>query len=107
MTFRIEGLEDLQRKLEELASKAEELEGGHSVPITDLLTPEFLAGCSAFSSVEEMFEASGFKIENQEDFEAIPDDQWEWFIQQNTSYTSWAEMTQVAGSIWAQHKMGL
>lgn len=107
MTFKIEGLDELQRRLEEMANKAKEIEGGHSVPVTDLLTSEFLSDCSAFSTVDEMFGASGFKIESQEDFEAIPDDQWEWFIQQNTSYTSWSEMLQAAGAIWARNKMGL
>jgi len=107
MTFKIEGLDELQRRLEEMSNKAKEIEGEHSVPVTDLLTPEFLSDCSAFSTVEELFEASGFNIKSQEDVEAIPENQWEWFIQQNTSYTSWSEMLQAAGAIWARNKMGL
>jgi hypothetical protein len=107
MTFPIEGLDELQKKLEEMQRKAEELDGGHSVPISELLTPEFLAECSSFSTVEELFEASGFKVGSPEDFEAIPDSDWEWFIQQNTSYTSWSEMLQDASQAWAVKKMDL
>jgi len=106
MTLRIDGLEQLQKQIDELTKKAEELDGSHSVPIAELLTPDFLADCSVFASVDEMFEASGFKVESPEDFEAIPDEEWEWFIQQNTSYTSWSEMTEAAGVIWAKNKMG-
>ena len=107
MTFRIEGFNELQKKLEEMHRKAEELDGGHSVPISELLTPEFLAGCSSFSTVEELFDASGFEVESPEDLEAIPDSDWEWFIQQNTSYTSWSEMLQNASQAWAFKKMDL
>lgn len=73
MTLEIGGFDDLQRKLEDLKNQAEEAEGTHSVSISELLTPEFLASCSAFSSIEELFEASGFKIESTNDFEAVPD----------------------------------
>ena len=107
MTFRIEGLDEFQRKLEDLKRKAEEVEGGHSVPISELLTPEFLGSCSSFSSVEELFDASGFKVETPEDFAAIPDSDWEWFIQQNTSYISWSEMLQDASQAWTVKKLGL
>lgn len=106
MTFEIEGFDDLHRKLEDLKNQVEEAEGAHSVSISELLTPEFLASCSAFSSVEELFEASGFKIESTEDFEAVPDSEWEWFIQQNTSYTNWVEMQEAAAAIWMKRKLG-
>lgn len=105
MDSRIEGLEHLQKRLEEMAEKAEEMSGNHSVPISELLNPDFLASCSAFSNIEELFEASGFKVETSEDFAAIPESDWEWFIQQNTSYTSWHEMQQAAATIWMKKKL--
>lgn len=107
MTFSIEGFDDLQKRLQELKDKVQEAEGTHSVSISELLNAEFLASCSAFSSMDELFEASGFNIKSQEDFEAIPDTDWEWFIQQNTSYTSWAEMKQAAATIWMEKKLNL
>lgn len=106
MTSGIEGFDDLQRKLERMKEEVEELEGTHSVSISELLSPEFLASCSAFSSVEELFKSSRFKIESPEDFEAIPDSEWEWFIQQNTSYTGWTEMQQAAACVWMRKKLG-
>ena len=85
----VKGLDELQRRLKDLSRRAENLSGTHSVPLTDLLTPEFLAGCSCFGSADQMFEASGFKVESKEDFEAIPDADWDSFIRGNTSYASW------------------
>jgi hypothetical protein len=103
MTFKIEGFDDFQKKIEELKEKAQEM--GGTCQLAELLSPEFMASCSAFSSMEELFDASGFKVKTQEDFAAIPESDWEWFIQQNTSYTSWAEMQQAAAAIWMKKKL--
>jgi hypothetical protein len=71
--LKMTGLDEFQRKLNDMAPQAESLSGNHSVPVPDLLTPDFLRRCSRFQSAEEMFEASGFKVESAEDFAAIPD----------------------------------
>jgi len=55
----------------------------------------------------EMFERSGFKVESQEDFAAIPDEAWDDFICTNTSYFNWREMLQAAGAAWAKMKLEL
>lgn len=105
--FKIEGLDKVHKKLEDLAHKAQELDGQHNVPVSELLTEEFLSQCTRFSWVEEMFEASGFKIESQEDFAAIPDDQWNDFVGQNSSFDSWQAMLEAAGNEWVRKRLGL
>lgn len=70
------------KPLEDLVRRARELEGQRSVSVTALLTPEFLSSCSRFASADEMFAASGFRIESAEDFNAIPDAEWDGFHQQ-------------------------
>jgi hypothetical protein len=70
--MRITGLEQFQNKLRELSDRLESVSDTHSVPISELLSPSFLAGCTLFSTAQEMFEKSGFKLESQADFEAIP-----------------------------------
>lgn len=106
MSIKITGLDELQRKLRALSERTEAIGGEHSVPIGDLLTPTFLAGCTLFNSADELFEKSGFKVETQADFEAIPDDDWEGFVRGNTSFASWKEMLQAAGARWAEDKIG-
>jgi len=54
-----------------------------------------------------MFEASGYKIETQEDFNVIPDKEWDEFIKNNTEYTSWEEMLHAASAVWIKKKLGL
>lgn len=105
--FKIEGLDELQQNLKELADRASEMHGKQEVPLSELLTPGFLAKHSRFLSTDEMFEASGFKIESTEDFTKIPDDEWNRFIQQNTSFATWDDMLSAAGTEWAQQRLKL
>jgi hypothetical protein len=107
MSIKITGLEEFHKKLDDLKNKVESISGQQSIPLNELLTPDFLATCSTFSSAEEMFERSGFKVESQEDFAAIPDEPWDDFIRSNTSFFNWREMLQAAGAAWAKAKLNL
>jgi hypothetical protein len=104
---RITGLEEFQRKLRELKDRVESLSGEHSVPIFELLSPSFLAGCTLFNSAEELFTKSGFKVESQADFDAIPNEAWDEFIHENTSFSSWKEMLDAAGAAWVNERLNL
>lgn len=95
------------KPLEDLARRAEQLDGQHNIPIAELLTPPFLSNCSRFQSIEEMFEASGFKIESMEDFKAIPDREWDAFIAANTSYADWQTLLTSAVRTWTAKRLGL
>lgn len=104
--LKMTGLDEFQRKLNDVAHRAESLSGNHSVPVPELLTPDFLRRCSRFQSAEELFEASGFKVESAEDFTAIPDAEWNEFIRTNTSFPSWEAMLGEAGGEWAARRLG-
>jgi hypothetical protein len=105
--IKISGFEELQNKLTDLSSRVKELDGGHNVPIPELLSPVFLAGCSKFGSAQELFDASGFKINSQEDFKNIPDAEWDAFIKNNTSFKDWKDMLQAASAMWTKKKLTL
>jgi hypothetical protein len=107
MSIKITGLKEIGRKLDDLSRRAEEIDGTNEVPINDLFSTLFISRCSKYSSAEEMFEASGYKIETQEDFDAIPDKEWDEFIKNNTEYASWEEMLQAASAEWVKKKIGL
>jgi hypothetical protein len=107
MDFEIKGLEELAKRFDDLGQRAERLDGSHSVPIPELLTPLFLAGCSQFKSADEMFRASGFKIESAEDFMAIPESEWDAFVKKHTSFGGWQQMLEAAGAAWTQKQLGL
>ncbi|HID30656.1 MAG TPA: hypothetical protein EYP19_11710 [Desulfobacterales bacterium] len=104
--LKITGLNVLNKKLEDLANKTEALDGKHNVPLNELLTPAFVSKHTRFENVNEMFNASGFKIETQEDFAAIPDDEWDQFIRSISPFPDWQAMLREAGKEWVVKKLG-
>jgi hypothetical protein len=99
--------EDALRKLRDLQRKAEQLDGEHSVSFNELFPDEFMLRNTEFPSVGSMFEASGFKVESSEDMAAIPDEEWDKFVQERTRFASWDEMKSAAVQEWAARRMGL
>ena len=93
--------------LDELAKKAKELEGNQEAKLGDLLTPQFISANSSFQNIEELFEASSYKIESREDFEAIPDQEWDDFISNNTELSSWEAMQKEAVVAYTKRQLGL
>ena len=100
MSVKVTGLKELEWELGDIGDRAKKLQGTSDVPLSELLTVEFLKTCSLFSSLTEMFDASGFVVPNADDFKAVPDKQWDEFIHQNTSFADWSELLGAAAKDW-------
>ena len=107
MSVEVTGLKELERKLKDIGDRAQKLQGTTNVPLSELLTAEFLKTYSRFNSLTEMFNASGFVITNADDFKTVPDDQWDEFIKQNTSFADWNELLAAAAKVWTKDQLGL
>ena len=103
--IKFDGFDELSKKLDDLKESVESMHGAQ-VPLGELLNPGFLGKHTRFLSEDEMFAASGFKIETAEDFEKIPDEEWDNFIHQNTPFAAWSDMLSAAGAEWAERKLG-
>lgn len=77
-----------------------------SIPLTELMTPDFLASCSKFSSLDDLLHTSGFMIARSEEIETLPDYEWDKFIGQHTIYSNWKEMLGSAAEKWATKRLG-
>lgn len=86
------------RQISNLKKNLEEIGSTTQLTFGEMFNPEFLSKCSSFTSVEDLFEKSGFHVKSAEDFKAIPNDEWESFIAKNTSYESWSDMQRDAAS---------
>lgn len=75
------------------------------IKLKDFMTPKFISECSSFNDINHLFDESGFSIECKEDFEAIPDDKWNKFIVENTSFSSWEEMQKEAMNIYVKEQL--
>ena len=106
-SIEIKGLDEAKKTLETLAQKAKKLDGTHTVPTPDLFTPVFMARFTDFASFKEMVEQSGFEISTQDDFEKLPEDQWDVFIRGKTKFSSWQEMLKRGGEEYVISQLGL
>jgi hypothetical protein len=108
--FKLEmkGFDKVQRRLDDMAKRAAELDGKHQVvSLSELLNDDFIAKHSSFTSFDKLLAASSFKVETKEDFEAIPDAEWDTYIAANTSFESWEEMQRQAASEHIGKQIGL
>lgn len=104
MKFKIDGLDELTRNLQNLRRRAENLSG--PVKFDDLFPPEFMRRYTRLKSIDELLEASGRTISGTEDFEAIPGDEWDRVVTANTQFASWDEMKTRAGQEYAARRLG-
>ncbi|ANC75505.1 hypothetical protein ABE65_000950 [Fictibacillus phosphorivorans] len=106
MKFKMTGMKQLQNRLKELENNAEELEKTKSISFEELFTNSFMHQFTSFSSMEEMIEKSPYTVNSSKDFAAIPDDEWDVYVRSHTSFTSWQEMLDKAGTDYAVRKLG-
>lgn len=106
MGFELKGFDELQNRLQELADKAEKLSGEHEVSFDELFVDEFMTKHTKFSSFNELLDASPFEVNSAEDFEAIPDAEFDQYISQVTNFDSWESMLEEASSGYAARQLG-
>lgn len=95
----------LTKFLKNLEKKSKEISSENGIAI-ETFTSQFLSKHSNFTSFNDLLEKSPFIIENQEDFENIPDADWEKFIVDNTDFESWKDMQLEAAKEWTVKKLG-
>jgi hypothetical protein len=107
MGFELEGLDELKNKLNDIARRADGMDGENEVPVTELCNPSFMKEHTSYSSFEDLLEDGGYEVTSPEDFEAVPDDEFDQHIQRNTSFDSWEGMMGAAVQAWAAKELGL
>ncbi|VVO86248.1 hypothetical protein PS903_02033 [Pseudomonas fluorescens] len=83
------GFEKLKQNIATLAATKE-------VQLGEMMNPAFISAHSSYADLDELIKGSGFKAETMDDFKAIPDDEWDVFIKENTDFEDWLEMQTIA-----------
>lgn len=68
----------------------------NEIPFEQLFTEEFMQLYTEFVSFEVLLEASPWKVDDEEDFEAIPEDEFDTYVDEHTDFPSWEVMYQTA-----------
>src|SRR5438309_11632584 len=105
----IKGLDEMKRKFDRLKKNLKAVDGVHSVPIEELLTPAFLRAHSEFDSFEALLRDGAFvKPGDQlpaERFRAIPDKAWVEWIAKATDFPDGKQMEEPAGAEYLKRKL--
>ena len=104
--FELKGLDTMERKLGDLARRAQELDGKHSVSFGELFNPDFMSRHTAHADLESLLAAGNYEVNSKEDFEAIPDDEWDDHIRHHTQFPNWEEMQKTAAAEWMTTQLG-
>lgn len=100
MDISLKGFDELKRKLEKL----NELQG--SIPLTEVLSQDFLSINTPFKSLEDLFAKGGYSVNSDADYEAIPQQDLDNFVAKNTSYKNWQELINAGMSSYITKKAG-
>jgi hypothetical protein len=106
MKMSIKGLDQLEKRLNQLASRAKALEGTRSVALTDMLTPEFVGAHTKYSDLAAFFDSGGLEMTSHTDLETISSERLDAHVRSSSSFKSWSEMLGAAGREYARRKMG-
>lgn len=106
-SIKVTGLNKLEKQLKQMQKGAKELGRTTHVSFSELFPPAFMKKYTSFSSMDELLIAGGFHVESQEDFKAIPDDEFDKHIAATTKFSSWEDMKSEAASQFALKKLGL
>lgn len=105
-SIKIKGLDKLEKQLKQMEKGAKELSRTKQVSFGELFTASFMRKYTPFSSLDELLQAGGFKVESQEDFETIPDAKLDKHIAATTRFKSWEDMLSEATTQYAAKKLG-
>jgi len=100
MSVEIEGLDNLADSLDEVS-------GENTVSMGELFTEGFMATNTEFESISEFFDESPWSVDSQEDFEQIPQDEFDIYVDKHTGFNSWEAMMKAAAREWITRQINL
>lgn len=100
MSVHIEGLEELEDRLRELRTAADSADGSQEIPMDELLPSDFMQTHTEFDSLQEFFEESPWSVDSKEDFKAIPEGEFDEYVDETSGFSGWDAMLSAAAREW-------
>ena len=107
MSTNTNSFDDLINSLKKLVDNVHSLEGTHTVSFDKLFTKTFMEKHTDCSSFDEFLKVGNFVVNSQEDFEAIPDDEFDQYVSHATNFDSWADMLNQATKDYLSSELSL
>ena len=91
--------------LKKLTSNAKNLKDQNQTKFGDIVTKEFIQSNTNFESLDDLFEKAGFKVETEEDIEAVPQEELDNFIRENTKFKGFSDLQVEAVTEFARKQL--
>ena len=89
--------------LKKLQENMKALQGSHEVPLSEVITAQFISSHSRFSDFDSLLAEIG--VTTKEEFTALPDEDFDLFIAQNTDFENWLDMQKKAMTEYTRTKL--
>lgn len=106
MSFKMDGFDNLQKELRELEQKSQELNDTQEISLYELFDNSFMIQYTKFNSFDEFLKAGNFNVESNEDFEAIPENELDQHVANNSNFEDWQDMLDTAGTEYFSKQLG-
>lgn len=100
VSVKVKGFDQLQTRLQRLQRNAETLSGTQEVSFDKLFTPSFMIRYTNTATFDDFLNSGGYHVNSKEDFEAIPDKEFDAYVKENTKFNSWHDMLQAAAQAY-------
>lgn len=100
MSVEITGFEEFADELDRLRDQAKAIDGENAVSFTELFPEDFMQTYTTFESIQEFFDVSPWTVESEADFEQIPQDEFDAYVDDHTEFNSWEAMLSAAAREW-------
>jgi len=105
MSVEIRGFEDVVDDLDRVSGLEGAAAGEVDVSIADLFPRDFMETYTAFGSVQAFFEASPWTVETESDFDDIPEDAFDDYVDEHTGFSTWEAMLSAGAREWLLREM--
>lgn len=98
-------MKDGFNNLRKLSDNLKKMDGEQEVSLGTLFNEGFIQSNTDFESIDDLFEKAGFKVESQEDFAAIPQEEIDTFVRENTKFESFTDLQQKAAAEYVRKQL--
>lgn len=110
MSFKYDnkGLKKIQKKFDDMQEKAEELDEGKNVQLSDLFTDSFLQEFTEWENIHEFEKELPVDITKHTDkFQFIDEPELNEYINNNSTFQNWNEFINKAAELYTLKHLGL
>jgi len=107
MGIKVDGFDEINRKLNKISNAAKKIEGNNHIPFTELFPDSFITKYTDFETsqsfvdyCEKLMDADFLSIDEN-------DIKFNDMIQEKTLFNNWNEMAGKATEIWVGKKLGI